>query len=49
VYAIKGANVRTVLVDGRVVVRDRKMMTVDEAKVMEKAREIQKRIQESLK
>jgi len=49
VYAIKGANVRTVVVDGRVVVRDRKMTTVDEKKVMEKAREIQKRILESLK
>jgi len=49
VYAIKGANVRTVVIDGRVVVRDRKMTTLDEQKVMEKAREIQKRILESLK
>ncbi len=49
VYAIKGAHVRTVVVDGRVVVRDRKMTTLDEGKVMEKAREIQKRILESLK
>jgi len=49
VYAIKGAHVRMVVVDGRVVVRDRKMTTVDERKVMEKAREIQKRILESLK
>jgi 5-methylthioadenosine/S-adenosylhomocysteine deaminase len=49
VYAIKGANVRTVVIDGRVVVRDRKMTTLDERKVMEKAREIQKRILESLK
>jgi 5-methylthioadenosine/S-adenosylhomocysteine deaminase len=49
VYAIKGANVRTVLIDGRVVVRDRTMTTVDATKVMEKAREIQKRILESLK
>jgi 5-methylthioadenosine/S-adenosylhomocysteine deaminase len=49
VYAIKGAHVRTVVVDGRIVVRDRKMTTVDEQKVTEKAREIQKRILESLK
>jgi 5-methylthioadenosine/S-adenosylhomocysteine deaminase len=49
VYAIKGGNVRTVLVDGRVVVRDRKMTTVDESEVLAKGREIQKRIQESLK
>jgi 5-methylthioadenosine/S-adenosylhomocysteine deaminase len=49
VYAVKGAHVRTVVVDGKVVVRDRKMTTLDENKVMEKAREIQKRIRESLK
>jgi 5-methylthioadenosine/S-adenosylhomocysteine deaminase len=49
VYTVKGAHVRTVVVDGRVVVRDRKMTTLDERKVMEKAREIQKRILESLK
>ncbi|MGH9333449.1 MAG: amidohydrolase family protein [Vicinamibacteria bacterium] len=49
VYAIKGAHVTTVVIDGRVVVRDRKMTTVDERKVMERAREIQKRILESLK
>ena len=49
VYAIKGGNVRTVVVDGRVIVRDRKMTTLDEQAVMKKAREIQKRILESLK
>jgi 5-methylthioadenosine/S-adenosylhomocysteine deaminase len=49
VYAIKGAHVKTVVVDGRVVLRDRKMTTLDENAVMAKAREIQKRIQESLK
>ena len=40
---------RTVLVDGRVILRDRKMLTLDESAVMAKAREIQKRILESLK
>jgi 5-methylthioadenosine/S-adenosylhomocysteine deaminase len=49
VYAIKGAHVKTVLVDGEVILRDRKMTTLDEEAVMAKAREIQKRIQESLK
>jgi 5-methylthioadenosine/S-adenosylhomocysteine deaminase len=49
VYAIKGAHVKTVLVDGEVILRDRKMTTLDEETVMAKAREIQKRIQESLK
>jgi 5-methylthioadenosine/S-adenosylhomocysteine deaminase len=49
VYAIKGANVRTVVVDGRVVVRDRDVTTLDEEKVMARARLIQERILESLK
>ena len=49
VYAIKGAHVKTVVVDGRVVLRDRKMTTLDENAVMAKAREIQKRVRESLK
>jgi 5-methylthioadenosine/S-adenosylhomocysteine deaminase len=49
VYAIKGANVRTVVVDGRVIVRDRDVTTVDEEKVIARARLIQKRIRESLK
>ncbi|HJS72647.1 MAG TPA: amidohydrolase [Vicinamibacteria bacterium] len=48
VYAIKGAHVKTVLVDGEVILRDRKMTTLDEDTVMAKAREIQKRIRESL-
>jgi 5-methylthioadenosine/S-adenosylhomocysteine deaminase len=49
VYAIKGAHVRTVVVDGRVVVRDRDVTTVDEEKVIARARVIQKRILESVK
>ena len=38
VYAASGSDVRTVLVNGRIVVRDREITTVDEAAVMEKAR-----------
>ncbi|HEY7821140.1 MAG TPA: amidohydrolase family protein, partial [Vicinamibacteria bacterium] len=49
VYAIKGAHVKTVLVDGEIILRDRKMITLDEDAVMAKAREIQARIRESLK
>lgn len=49
VYAIKGSHVKTVVIDGSVVLRDRKMTTLDENAVMEKAREIQERIRESLK
>jgi 5-methylthioadenosine/S-adenosylhomocysteine deaminase len=49
VYAVKGANVETVVVNGRVVVRDRRMETVDEAEVMAKANELKAKILESLK
>jgi 5-methylthioadenosine/S-adenosylhomocysteine deaminase len=48
VYAAKGANVATVVVNGRIVVRNRHMETVDEAEVLAKARELQGRILESL-
>jgi 5-methylthioadenosine/S-adenosylhomocysteine deaminase len=48
VYAAKGGNVTTVVVNGRVVVRDRRMVTVDEAEVMKKANELKARILESL-
>jgi 5-methylthioadenosine/S-adenosylhomocysteine deaminase len=37
VYAIKGGHVRTVLVAGRVVVKDRKMTTLDAEEVMARA------------
>jgi 5-methylthioadenosine/S-adenosylhomocysteine deaminase len=49
VYAVKGANVETVVVNGRIVVRDRRMETVDEAEVMAKANEMRAKILESLK
>jgi 5-methylthioadenosine/S-adenosylhomocysteine deaminase len=48
VYAIKGANVRTVVVGGHVVVRDRRMTTVDVDEVMARCRELQKKILASL-
>jgi 5-methylthioadenosine/S-adenosylhomocysteine deaminase len=44
VYAVKGANVRTVIVGGRVVVRDRTVLTVDATEVMARCTVIQKRI-----
>lgn len=37
VYAARGSDVSTVLVNGRVVVRDGRVLTVDEAEVMERA------------
>jgi 5-methylthioadenosine/S-adenosylhomocysteine deaminase len=38
VYAARGEDVRTVMVNGRVLMRDRKMLTLDEAAVLAEAR-----------
>jgi 5-methylthioadenosine/S-adenosylhomocysteine deaminase len=40
VYASRGDDVRTVLVNGRVLMRDRKMLTLDEAQVLAEARKM---------
>ncbi len=48
VYAVKGANVATVVVNGRIVVRNRRMVTVDEEEVMARANELKGKILESL-
>jgi 5-methylthioadenosine/S-adenosylhomocysteine deaminase len=47
-YSLKGSDVQTVVIGGRVVMRDRKLLTVDEAKVLEKAREYGKSVKKSL-
>jgi len=36
-YALKGSDVETVVIGGRVVMRDKKVLTVDEAPVIAKA------------
>ena len=46
VYAVRGSDVATVIVNGRVVVRDREVLTVDEAEVMERARGFGDRVRE---
>ena len=46
VYATRGSDVSTVLVNGRVVVRDREMLTVSEAEVMERALAFRERVVE---
>src|SRR6202158_1120030 len=38
-YALKGSDVRTVIIGGRVVMRDRKLLTINEDQVLAKARE----------
>jgi 5-methylthioadenosine/S-adenosylhomocysteine deaminase len=47
-YALKGSDVRTVIIGGRVVMRDRKLLTVNEREAMAKAREYKKTIAASL-
>ena len=46
VYTVQGGDVNTVIVNGRVVVHDRKVLTVNEEKVMEKAREFQEKVKQ---
>src|SRR5713226_3318665 len=48
-YALKGKDVETVVIGGRVVMRDKKLLTLDEAAVITKAREYKDRIVASLK
>jgi 5-methylthioadenosine/S-adenosylhomocysteine deaminase len=47
-YALKGSDVETVVIGGRVVMRNRKLLTVDEEAAMAKAREYKKTIAASL-
>jgi 5-methylthioadenosine/S-adenosylhomocysteine deaminase len=49
VYALKASEVKTVIIGGRTVLTDGKVLTVDEARVVEKAREYGKKIADSLK
>ncbi len=48
-YALKGSDVETVIIGGRVVMRDRKLLTVDESSVMAKAKEFKSKVEASLK
>jgi len=47
-YSLKGGDVETVVIGGRVVMRDRKLLTIDEPRVLEKAREYGKSVKASL-
>jgi 5-methylthioadenosine/S-adenosylhomocysteine deaminase len=38
VYATRGDDVQTTIVNGKVLMRDRKMMTLDEAAILKEAR-----------
>ena len=48
-YALKGSDVETVVIGGRVVMRDKKLLTVDEPAAIAKAREYKNKIEASLK
>jgi 5-methylthioadenosine/S-adenosylhomocysteine deaminase len=47
-YASKASDVQTVIIGGRVVMRDRKLLTLNETEILAKAREYQKSIAASL-
>lgn len=49
VYALKASDVETVVIGGRPVMRDRKVLTVKESEVIAKAREYGKKVEASLK
>ncbi|MBV8859077.1 MAG: amidohydrolase [Acidobacteria bacterium] len=48
VYATKASDVRTVVIEGRVVMRERRLLTLDEALIKQKARAIRERVSRSL-
>ena len=48
-YALKGGDVETVIIGGRVVMRDKKLLTLDEPAVIAKAREFKNKIEASIK
>jgi 5-methylthioadenosine/S-adenosylhomocysteine deaminase len=47
-YSLKGSDVETVVIAGRTVMRERKLLTIDEPRVLGKAREYQKSVSTSL-
>jgi 5-methylthioadenosine/S-adenosylhomocysteine deaminase len=48
-YALKGRDVETVIIGGRVVMRDKKLLTLDEPAATAKAKEFKNKVQASLK
>ena len=49
VYTASGADVDTVLINGKLVMEDRKLLTINEEEVMRKVREIAVKVKESLR
>jgi 5-methylthioadenosine/S-adenosylhomocysteine deaminase len=48
-YALKSSDIETVIIGGKVVMRDKKLLTINEPAVLAKAREYGKKIEASLK
>src|ERR1700692_4450059 len=48
-YALKGSDVETVVIGGRIVMRNKKLLTLNELEILAKAREYGKRVEASLK
>ncbi len=48
-YALKAADVRTTVVDGKILMLEGRVLTLDEVRIKEKARELQAKIQSTLK
>ncbi len=49
VYAMSGADVDTVIINGKVVMENRKLLTINEEEVMQKVREIAVKVKQSLR
>jgi 5-methylthioadenosine/S-adenosylhomocysteine deaminase len=48
-YALKASDVQTVMIGGRIVMRDRRLLTINEREVLAKAREYGRKVEASLK
>ena len=49
VYAVKGGDVRHVIVDGKTILRDRKVLTLNEAAVIARGAELARGVSASLR
>jgi cytosine/adenosine deaminase-related metal-dependent hydrolase len=48
VYVARGGDVRTTIVNGKILMRDRKMLTLNEAEVIREAHEYAQKVREAV-